>query len=161
MMKLNSSAFHNASNQTDYMDIFKPYLAMNARHKLLFTQKEVEGIAYVDIGLLLSKAIESAIDSKRLVMKADDELEKIINSNLKNSSEIGEYIAIKNIGILFEPSLKIDLHTKIDSWAKSHVLIILKEGNFHNDIYYLNSEKDSSYSIILNDINYKTIYDEI
>ena len=94
-------------------------------------------------------------------MKADDELEKIINSNLKNSSEIGEYIAIKNIGILFEPSLKIDLHTKIDSWAKSHVLIILKEGNFHNDIYYLSSEKDSSYSINLNDINYKTIYDEI
>jgi hypothetical protein len=143
------------------MDIFKPYLAMNARHKLLFTQKEVEGIAYVDIGLLLSKAIESAIDSKRLVMKADDELEKIINSNLKNSSEIGEYIAIKNIGILFEPSLKIDLHTKIDSWAKSHVLIILKEGKFYNDIYYLSSEKDSSYSINLNDINYKTIYDEI
>lgn len=161
MMKLNSSAFHNASNQTDYMDIFKPYLAMNARHKLLFTQKEVEGIAYVDIGLLLSKAIESAIDSKRLVMKADDELEKIINSNLKNSSEIGEYIAIKNIGILFEPSLKIDLHTKIDSWAKSHVLIILKEGKFYNDIYYLSSEKDSGYSINLNDINYKTIYDEI
>lgn len=143
------------------MDIFKPYLAMNARHKLLFTQKEVEGIAYVDIGLLLSKAIESAIDSKRLVMKADDELEKIINSNLKNSSEIGEYIAIKNIGILFEPSLKIDLHTKIDSWAKSHVLIILKEGKFYNDIYYLISEKDSGYSINLNDINYKTIYDEI
>jgi len=143
------------------MDIFKPYLAMNARHKLLFTQKEVEGIAYVDIGLLLSKAIESAIDSKRLVMKADDELEKIINSNLKNSSEIGEYIAIKNIGILFEPSLKIDLHTKIDSWAKSHVLIILKEGKFYNDIYYLSSEKDSGYSINLNDINYKTIYDEI
>lgn len=120
-------------------------------------------VPYIDIGQELSKAIESNIDNKRLSLIADDALEKIISSNIVNDKDIGKYIAIKNIGILFEPALKFNLRAKIDSWAKSFILIIIdsNEGTVINNIFYLAGDLKSSYSINLTEISNKTIYNEI
>ena len=93
---------------------------------------------------------------------ADEKLEELIKSNVVSHPEIGKYVAIRNIGILFEPDLKLDLRAKFDSWAKSYVLIVdAKEGIMINNTFYLASAYNSSYSVNLSEISYKTIYNEI
>ena len=87
---------------------------------------------------------------------------ELIKNNVISDSEIGKYVAIKNIGILFEPELKLDLRAKFDSWAKSYVLIVdANEGMIINNTFYLASARISTYSINLSEISHKTIYNEI
>lgn len=138
------------------------YINTDSRHKLLFMPFSSIEIPFIDIGQELSKAIESNIDNKRLSLIANEALEKIISSNIVNDIDIGKYIAIKNIGILFEPALQFNLRAKIDSWAKSFILIIdSNEGVVVNNIFYLAGDLKSSYSINLTEISNKTIYNEI
>lgn len=138
------------------------YLSVGLRHKLFFVSSQDHDINFVDIGFNLSKAIENNMDNKHLSILADEKLEELIKSNVVSHPEIGKYVAIRNIGILFEPDLKLDLRAKFDSWAKSYVLIVdAKEGIMINDTFYLSSAYNSSYSINLSEISYKTIYNEI
>lgn len=138
------------------------YLSVGLRHKLFFVSSQDHDVNFVDIGFKLSKAIENNLDNKHLSLLADEKLEKLIKSNVVSNPEIGKYVAIKNIGILFEPKLKLDLRAKFDSWAKSYVLVVdAKEGIMINNTFYLASAYNSSYSIDLSEISYKTIYNEI
>lgn len=138
------------------------YINKDSRHKLLFMPFSSIEIPFIDIGQELSKSIEFDVNNKRLSLIADEALEKIISYNIVNDKNIGKYVAIKNIGILFEPALKFDLRAKIDSWAKSFILIIdSNEGTVINNIFYLAGDLKSSYSINLTEISNKTIYNEI
>lgn len=139
----------------------KSYIIADSRHKLLFVKNEVNGVEFVDIGKQLSAVLESSLQKKRLPLLADDGLEKIISDNTIHDSEIGDYVALKNIGILFEPQLQFNLHIKFDSWAKTKVLIVQMEGIIQDNRFYLAGCTDSKYSINLKDITFKTIYDEI
>lgn len=132
------------------------------RHKLFFVTSMDDDIHFVDIGFHLSKAIENNLSKKHLSLFADEKLEEIIKNNITQSPEIGKYVAIKNIGILFEPELKFDLRAKFDSWAKSFVLIVnAKEGIINQNTFYLASAYSPSYSINLSEIFNATIYNEI
>lgn len=138
------------------------YLSVGLRHKLFFVSSQDHDVKFVDIGFNLSKAIENNLENKYLSLLADEKLEELIKSNVVSNPEIGKYVAIRNIGILFEPELKLDLRAKFDSWAKSYVLIVdAKEGIMINNTFYLASAYNSSYSINLSEISYKTIYNEI
>lgn len=138
------------------------YLSVGLRHKLFFVLGQNHDINFADIGFYLSKAIENNLDNKHLSLFADERLEELIKDNVISNPEIGKYVAIRNIGILFEPELKLDLRAKFDSWAKSYVLIVdAKEGMIINNIFYLASACNSSYSINLSEISHKTIYNEI
>lgn len=87
------------------MKILKQYIPTGARHKLLFTSHHAEGMNFVDIGALLARSIESSLSNRHLSFVAEEELEKIFKANVCHSSEIGDYIAIRNIGILFGPAI--------------------------------------------------------
>ena len=140
----------------------KEYIPVGTRHKLLFTSHHAEGINFVDIGALLARAIESSFSNRHLPFVAEEELERIIKANVCHSSEIGDYIAIRNIGILFEPALRLDLHAKFSTWSKTYVLIVeIAEGTIKKDIFYLAGDTESSYRINLSDISYKIQSDEI
>ena len=144
------------------MKMLKQYIPNGTRHKLLFTSHHAERINFVDMGALLARTIESSLSNRHLPFVAEEELEKIIKENVCHSSEIGDYIAIRNIGILFEPVLRLDLHAKFSTWSKAYVLIVDRtEGVIQKDIFYLAGDTDSSYTINLSDISYKIHYDEI
>ena len=114
------------------------YLSVELRHKLFFVSSQDNDINFTDIGFHPSKAIENSLDNKHLSLFADEKLEEIIKDNITESPEIGKYVAIRNIGILFEPELKLDLRAKFDSWAKSYVLIVdVNEGMIINNTFYL------------------------
>ena len=144
------------------MKTLKQYIPVGTRHKLLFTSHHPEGMEYVDMGALLAYEIESSLLDRHLPLIADDAIENIIKNHVKHNHEIGNYIAIHNIGILFEPALHLDLHAKFSAWSKAYTLIIdCAEGTIKNNTFYLAGAIDQSYSIDLSDISYKIHYDEI
>ena len=91
------------------------YINRQSRNNLLFTSKEVEGVCYVDIGRQLAEKIETFLQKKRLGLIAEDALKKILSQGSCKNEEVGEYLAIKNIGILFEPVLHLDVKTILNS----------------------------------------------
>lgn len=144
------------------MKTLKQYIPVGTRHKLLFTSYHPEGIEYVDMGVLLAHEIGSSLLDRHLPLIADDAVENIIKNHIKHNDEIGNYVAIRNIGILFEPALRLDLHAKFNSWSRAYTLIVdCAEGIIKNNIFYLAGAIDQSYSIDLSDISYKIHYDEI
>ena len=94
-------------------------------------------------------------------MICDDALNAMIDAATVNDENIGSYVAICNYGILFEPSLMINVHDRFEQWSRSRILIANLEGQIINDIFFLGKEQDYRFSIPLKDISYKTIDDNI
>ena len=144
------------------MNILKQYISTGSRYKLLFTSHHVEEVAYADLGYLLANAIGSYLHVKHLPVLADEAIEKIINAKVAQNSIIGDYIAIHNIGILFEPALQLNVHSKFYAWTKTKTVIVPNtEGVIKNNIFYLAGTTDQTFSINLSDISYNIISDEI
>lgn len=139
------------------METWKQHIAADSRHKLLFVTREIEDISFVDVGTELSAAIEHILHEKRLSMVAEEALDKIVDQYTIYDPDIGDYVAIRNIGILFEPALHINLHAKVDSWSRTRVLIIHHEGTIHNHVFFLTTNSETKYSLNLKDITYKTL----
>lgn len=137
------------------MKTLKQYIPKGCRHKLLFTSYHPEEIAFIDVGLLLAHEIESSIHDNHLPMIADDAIERIIQAHTVLDAEIGPVIALHNIGILFEPALKLDLHAKFNSWSKACAVIVdCIEGTIKNNVFYLADGTHQTYAIHLSDISY-------
>ena len=121
------------------------YVNRQSRNNLFFISNEVEDIKYVDIGRLLSGEIENSLEKKRLGMIAEDALRKILSRGSVANEHIGEYLAIKNIGILFEPALKLDVLSILKNWSRDHILIVKHEGEIREGVFYLvsNSTKQT------------------
>lgn len=132
------------------------HINRQSRNNLLFTTTVVEGLTFVDIGRHLSGEIENSLEKKRLGMIAEDALKRILCRALNNNAEIGEYLAIKNIGILFEPALSLDVKAILKNWSRDHVLIVKHEGEIREGIFYLASNA-VKHSINLKEITYKSI----
>lgn len=69
-------------------------------------------------------------------MIAEDCFNAILRRAIKEDPIIGDYIALENWGILFEPALKLNLVSMFDSHSKSNALILVDCGqadyeNFH------------------------------
>lgn len=139
------------------MDAWKQHIAADSRHKLLFVSYEMEDITFVDLGVKLSTAIESSLYNKQLSMIAEEALDKIIDQHTMHDSDMGDYVAIRNIGILFEPTLQINLYAKVDSWSKTRVLIILHNGVILNQVFFLTPNSEPKYSLNLKDITHKSL----
>lgn len=138
------------------MSSLSPYINRMARNQLVFTSYEVGDITYVDIGQLLSHKIETSIDKKRLPMIAEIEISSIMNECMSQNEELGNFIAIKNIGILFEPALQIDVKSFLDKWSRGTVLIVNHTGEIKQNRFYL-AKNNTRYVANLTDITYKTI----
>lgn len=93
---------------------------------------------------------------QHLPIIAEDALKEILSQNSNSSEAIGKYIAIKNIGILFEPILRLDLKAILSNWSRENVLIINHEGEIRDDIFYL-APHASKYTVNLKEITYKAI----
>ena len=132
------------------------YVNRQSRNNLFFISNEVEGIKYVDIGRLLSGEIENSLEKKRLGMIAEDALRKILSRGSVANEHIGEYLAIKNIGILFEPALKLDVLSILKNWSRDHILIVKHEGEIREGVFYLVSNSTKQ-TINLKEITYKSV----
>ncbi|MBP6236750.1 MAG: hypothetical protein KA536_11430 [Saprospiraceae bacterium] len=117
------------------------YIATQSRNKIVFYKDSINDISAVDVGTELSQAIYNMTDIKKLPMKISYELEKILNSSTVKLGDYGKSLAISNVGILFEPELKVDFSSLIEKHSKTNVLFIKWEGEIDNDnLYFLSKE---------------------
>ena len=126
-----------------------------SRNHIVFVKGNVESLEYVDLGYELCSKIEDILTDRRLSMKAQDYLKSIIMSNIHKDNDLGEYIAIKNIGILFEPELNFSLEALFNSWSQNTLLIVnIANGKVDNKRFFLEDGCPIQYSVDLKDFNY-------
>ena len=112
----------------------------------------MQGLQFVDVGFALSLRLKTNEKSSPII----DLLRQILNENIRNDAEIGHYLAIENIGILFELELKLDVRSIIDSYSKNQCLVVLTDAEIDNgELYFL--IKDDGVSVSLSGLSFKEL----
>lgn len=120
------------------------YLSQATRNRLVFCHDTIEGITFVDLGKELSeRLVKENPRSPQIAFAAEDALNEILSST-NNDDGIGFYVALENIGILFEPSLAFNLKSTLDNASTNKVVIIQSNGVIKSDCFYFLQEGDDS-----------------
>ena len=107
----------------------------NTRNKLVFCDQGIDELHFVDVGFELSLRLsQSSFDE-------DSALADILGHSLYHD-KIGSYLAISNIGILFEPELKFNIRNIFDSYSKNNVLIIQSGAEIQEGTFYFLKKND-------------------
>lgn len=137
------------------MGILKAFLSSPSRNHLVISDDCIVGFDYIDVGLEISAFIEDKISDHRLSMRVQDHLNVLLRSHICKSEEFGEYLALTNIGILFEPLLKIDLEGFLDRWSQNMILILdVGKGHVQDNHLFLTQGCSRDYSVSLEGINH-------
>jgi hypothetical protein len=115
------------------------FLETNPINKIVFSRQTEGGI---DLGKELSNQIKPYLEHQRLSMKTKDFIDEFFKTNIKSSDEIGKYIAIKNLGILFEPELKINFEHFLKTYSSDTTLIIEWSGTISSNQLFFLSKKN-------------------
>ena len=126
----------------DQIERISQYLSQTTRNRLVFCEEEVPDLTFVNVGKELSDAIaHEDLNSSMVSYVADDVFSEILSRNYSDE-RIGLYIALTNIGILFEKDLGFNLRKIWDSESIKRTLIICSLGEIKNNHYYFYSEGD-------------------
>jgi len=112
-------------------------VAQNTRNKLVFSDHGIDELHFVDVGFELSLRLS------HFSFDDDTALADILSQSSYND-KIGSYLAISNIGILFEPELKFNIRNIFDSYSKNNVLIIQSGAEIQEGIFYFLKKNDRS-----------------
>ncbi|MCH8535024.1 MAG: hypothetical protein LAT51_08155 [Flavobacteriaceae bacterium] len=124
------------------------YLKYQSRNKIVFHKQDIPGIEAIDVGNKLSHKIKSIASDAKIGMKSLIIMDEIFTSSFSNSSEYGKYLAIQNVGILFESELKTDFLQILDKYSSSNTLFVRWDGEIENGIlYFLTKEKGQKIDI--------------
>lgn len=145
------------------MEQIKSFIASNSRNHVAFIYGyKFDAVSFVDVGLGLSTKIEDILQHRKLSMKAQDYVNDIFREYTRHSDDFGDFLAIKNIGILFEPLLKLDVFALINRWSQNQLLLIQQNDSLvENNIFHLTHNRSQEYSVNLQGINHIVIVDKI
>lgn len=116
-----------------------PYLDQNTRNKILFCKEDIHEVKFVDVGYNLSLLISQQKEESGWY----DAINNLLAEHVSINATIGSYLALENIDILFEPELKFDFRSMLDSFSKNQILIIKSESVIQdNHFFFLRSEDD-------------------
>lgn len=116
------------------------YLKYNPRNKLIFIPKIDPNLHSVDLGFELASLIKNELPSPHLPMIAEDSFNSIMKMSVFHDEIVGDYIAISNWGILFEPELKLNILSLFDSYSKNQTLILVNCGDADTECFHLVSK---------------------
>ncbi len=134
-------------------DIVFKYIQQATRNRLVFCHTRVEGLSFVDIGRALSEGLANEnLHSQMVAYTAEDILSDILSSP-QIDSLIGPYVAIDNIGILFEPDLALNLESTLDSASTNKTVILCSDGSIQSNKFFFFQPGDN-YLINLKDLSY-------
>ena len=93
------------------------YVKQDLRNKIVFSKQCIEGLQYLNVGLTFAKMLrDNSLPSLAI--------QQLFSDAVKADQNIGRYLAIFNIDILFEPELKLDVGNLFDSYSKNQCLVI-------------------------------------
>lgn len=127
--------------------ILETFLSAKPKYKLVFDLSASLEVESVDAGAYLADALQSKLKKNKLDMYAGDAIRKMIRQHTYEHPELGRYVAIENIGILFEPELAFNLESIVEQTSKDELLIIKSKGKIENNKFFFHS---SQYSQVIN-----------
>lgn len=117
------------------------YIKSQSRNKIIFHSQDLSELESVNIGLQISESIYNFKETERIAMQVSSELNDILNAAISHHDEFGIYLCIENLGILFEPELKIDFNRLLDRYSQNNVLFVKWDGDMDAEsIYFLTKE---------------------
>lgn len=123
-------------------DSLSTYIESQSRNKIVFIKNDMPGIEPLNVGDKLAKEIKHLVADSKIGLKSRLIIEELFSSSITKDSAFGKYLAIQNVGILFEPELKTDFLQILDKYSSSNTLFVKWEGEIENGIlYFLTKEK--------------------
>lgn len=110
----------------------KQYISQVSRNKIIFCHEPITHLHYVDVG----KELSSAIKEQEEPSSYSSAYKRIFEQTYKDEA-VGPYLALSNWSILFEPDLKLDLRSIIESFSINKCLILLSNGSIKEKRYLL------------------------
>lgn len=132
-------------NDIKIMDLYE------SRNRIVFCLDIIEGLEFHNVGFELADILKS----NSTKYQNFSSILSIFNSSCYNDL-IGRYLAIDNIGILFEPELKLDVRSIIESYSKNQCLIIRTDAKIKDDKLFFLSQEDGI-EVSLSGLTYKQI----
>ena len=108
------------------------YLKQNPKHKLVFTKNEPSGFIFTDLGFEMATRLEGQPFPS---VVASETFESVAAKGMQVHPKYGKYLAIKNIGILFEPSLRLNVRLLFESISHDTLLVVCSDGIVQNDTF--------------------------
>lgn len=116
------------------------YLQQNTRNKIVFCREGIDGIRFINVGSELSQILGENPDD---MVGADTAYKQVLGQSQENSL-IGMYLALANIGILFEPDLRLDVRSILDAYSKNQCLIVKTNAEIADDRFYFLRKGDGT-----------------
>ena len=110
----------------------KQYISQVSRNKIIFCHEPITHLHYVDVG----KELSSAIKEQEEPSSYSSACKRIFEQTYKDEV-VGPYLALSNWSILFEPDLKLDLRSILESFSINKCLILLSNGSIKENRYLL------------------------
>ena len=130
------------------MKNIQKYLSFQSRNKLVIQKHNLDIVETINVGSLGAEAISNFLDDKKLSLKVTNIIEENFEVSKVKHQDLGRILAIKNLGILFEPELKIDFLSLIDKYSRTNALFIQWEGEIENNtLYFLSKQKGQKINI--------------
>ncbi len=110
----------------------KQFISQVSRNKIIFCHEPISNLHFVDVGKELSFVIKEQEEPSGYSSAC-----KRIFEQTYNDEVIGSYLALSNWLILFEPDLKLDLRSIVESFSINKCLILLFDGSIKENRYLL------------------------
>ena len=110
----------------------KQYISQVSRNKIIFCHEPITHLHYVDVGKELSSAIKEQEEPSGYSSACKRIFEQTFHDEV-----IGAYLAISNWSMLFEPDLKLDLRSIVESFSINKCLILQSNGTIKDSRYLL------------------------
>ena len=118
------------------------YIETESRNKLVIHNDHFPEIPCVNVGHELANEIQNITPGKRFAIRAQKKLDRLLIDAIFDHDDYGKVLSIKNLGILFEPELKINFNTLIEKYSRDVCLFIQWEGVIEkNKLFFLTKEK--------------------
>ncbi len=99
------------------------YIKQGNRNRIVICHEIIEGLSFFNVGYAFARALKDATKS----VNGYNLLCSIIEKFYCHDNQLGKYLALDNINILFEPDLRLDIHNFLDSYSRNQCLIIKTE----------------------------------
>ena len=136
------------------VDRLLEFIHSPSRNHLILSNGCLDGLKHTDVGFEVSCFIEDIIGDRHLSMRVQDYINKLFREHIFLSNDLGQYLAVTNVGILFEPLLKLDVEALFGRWSQNNTLFLdIGKGYVTDNRYYLTQGCPKAYSVSLASIN--------
>lgn len=124
------------------------YLHSQSRNKIVFLKKPLSRLDSLNVGFEVAKELKPILSDSKVGLKSLLIIDDIFSKSILESNVYRKYLAISNLGILFEQDLKVDFVNLLDKYSTNNILFVYWEGEIEDGIlYFLTKEKGQKIDI--------------